>query len=113
MARIGLDGELVLNRITNPESIKSTMTSHDLLRYITDKVKNIPIKIEFFWVKGHQDDFGEVITYEDQINIQCDALAKRYRNTIKHHDDNCLPINDNNSSFVLKIDGEYQSNLCK
>ena len=49
-ARIGLDGQSVLNRITNPNSIKSSMPSYDLLRYITDKVKTSPINIEFFWV---------------------------------------------------------------
>ena len=108
-ARIGLDGHSVLNRITNPDSIKSTMPSHDLIRYITDKMKTIPIKIEFFWVKGHQDDFGEIITiYEGQINIQCDALAKQYWNSTQRHDDKYLPIKVNNSGFVLKIDGEYQ-----
>ena len=112
-ARIGLDGQSVLNRITNPNSIKSSMPSYDLLRYITDKVKTSPINIEFFWVKGHQDDFGEVITYEGHLNIQCDALAKQYWNATKRHNDNCLPTKVNSSGFVLKIDGEYQSSLDK
>ena len=36
-AIIGLDGQSVLDRITNPDSIKSTMPSHDLLRYIIER----------------------------------------------------------------------------
>ena len=112
-ARIGLDGQSVLNRIANSSSIKTTMPSYDLLRYITDKVETIPINIEFFWVKGHQDDFGEVITYEGQLNIKCDDLAKQCWNAIKRHNDNCLPTKVNRYGFVLKIDGEYQSNLSK
>ena len=52
------------------------MPSQDLLRYITNKVSKIHIDIEYFWVKGHQDDLGEEITYEGELNIQCDAVAK-------------------------------------
>jgi len=70
--------------------------------------------IVFFLVKCHQDYFGEIIIYESKLNIQCNVLARQYWNATKRHDDNCLPINKvNNSGFVLKIDGKYQSNLCK
>ena len=45
------------------------MPSQDLLRYIINKVNDIPIDIEFFWVKGHKDDYGERIKYEGELNI--------------------------------------------
>ena len=89
------------------------MPSQDLLRYITNKVSKIPIDIEFFWVKGHQDDLGEEITYEGELNIQCDALAKQYWNATKRMDDNCIPTKVNSKGFILKIDNEYQSQLRK
>ena len=46
--RVGLDGQSVIQRIKNPDSIRSTMPSQDLLRYIINKVKEIPIDIELF-----------------------------------------------------------------
>ena len=54
------------------------MPSYDVLIYIKDKLETTPINIEFFWIKGHQDDLVEVITYECHLNIQCDALEKQY-----------------------------------
>ena len=103
-ARIGIDGQAVIQRLKNPDSIRSTMPSQDLLRYITNKVSKIPIDIEFFWVKGHQDDLGEEITYEGELSIQCDALAKQYWNATKRMDDNCIPTKVNSKGFILKID---------
>ena len=66
--RVGLDGQSVIQRIKTPDSIRSTMPSQDLMWYIINKVNDIPIDMEFFWVKGHQDDYGEIITYEGELN---------------------------------------------
>ena len=46
--KIGLDGQSVIQRFKNPETIKSTMPSQDLLRYVINKVSNSSIDIEFF-----------------------------------------------------------------
>ena len=54
------------------------MPSQDLIWYIPNKGANILIDIEFFWVKCHQDDYGEIVKYEGDLNIQCDSLAKKY-----------------------------------
>ena len=46
-ARIGLDGQAVIQRLRNPDFIRSAMPSQELLRYMTNKVSKIPIDIEF------------------------------------------------------------------
>ena len=64
-------------------------------------------------MKGHQDDYGEIITYEGELIIQCDALAKQYWNATKRMEDNCIPTKVNASGFILKIENEYQTQLNK
>ena len=56
--RIGLDGENVVKRLNNPEYLKVNHQSYDLLYFILSKTDRLPFKVEFFWVKGHKDDFG-------------------------------------------------------
>ena len=57
--RIGLDGESVVKRLKQPKNIKASYRSFDLLTYATNIAENLPIEIQFFWVRGHQDDKGK------------------------------------------------------
>ena len=111
--RIGLDGENVVKRLNNPDYLKVFHQSYDLLQFILSKTARLPINVNFFWVKGHQDDLGKKITYEGELNIQCDALAKAFWNYSKGGTNNCQPRKVNTSGWTLAIEGVYQSKLDK
>ena len=109
--KIGLDGESVVKRLKDTKYLKAKYKSYDLLSFIVEKTIKLPVKIEFFWVQGHQDDKGKTITYEGNMNIQCDAMAKAFWNSTRYDQDICQDRKVNKEGWTLKINGMYQTSL--
>ena len=111
--KIGLDGESAVKKLRYPESMKVTNRSFDLLQFILLKVKKMPIKVEFFWVKGHQDDLHTKTSYEGEINIQCDSLAKAFWNRTMGESDNCCHLKVNRTGWSLSLNGIIKQTLTR
>ena len=77
---IGFDGKSAMDRLNHSDSDVSRVTDFDLLKLIRHLIDVLPIRIEWHWVEGHQDDHKpwEELDHWAQHNILMDNLAKSY-----------------------------------
>jgi len=70
--------DLLTNKNTRPND--TTNDDRDIYLAIHETAKSCgPIKFQFWHVKGHQDaDPNHQLTVEEQHNMDCDRLAKKY-----------------------------------
>ena len=75
---LGLDGEKAMTQASGNFPLFPTQRSFDLLVDIRTKLEQLPIKVHFFWVEGHQLQRHGQQSYMGEINDKCDLLAKMY-----------------------------------
>jgi hypothetical protein len=80
--RIGLDGDsgAAMKESSGAHSLNPAQPSFDLLANIRAKINWLPLKLSFFWVKGHQYERHGFISYLETLNDICDSLAKQHWN---------------------------------
>ena len=110
--RIGLDGEAVIKVLKNRTFLKPKQKSYDLFQYLQNLVDGSCISVSFFWIKGHQDELKGDITYEGELNIACDNLAKAFWNETRLRNE-FKSIKVSNLGWHLKIGDIYQTRLDK
>ena len=77
--RIWCDNKGAINRATNGgRRIRSGLSCADILRVLRTVRLDLPLDISYCHVKAHMDDYMEwgELTLENQLNCQCDFLAK-------------------------------------
>jgi hypothetical protein len=98
--QIGLDGDQAMKAAAGTWPLKVGQADYDLVKDIRAKIKELPIKITWKWIEGHQDDSEDFRHLDSwaQRNIQCDSLAKMYWN-------HCLRMNKRLPNQKLGDDG--------
>jgi hypothetical protein len=79
---IGLDGEQAMIAASEDWPLSPAHPDYNLLTDIRAKVRGLPIKINWKWIKGHQDDGPSHASLDEwaQANIYMDIMAKAYWN---------------------------------
>ena len=78
---IGLDGESVIKKLQSPKPPSPTDRHYDMLMDCRIRIRNLPIRITFRWIQGHQDSNqgkGQRLDWWACQNIRMDHLAKRH-----------------------------------
>ena len=77
---IACDGqEALLRSVVYERPVDCTFSDFDLISAIRSKIKSLPVTVRGHWVEGHQDDLHDrPLDIWAQLNIWCDALAKRH-----------------------------------
>jgi hypothetical protein len=78
--RIGCDGLSAIQQVQNFRVTQSALRKHyDLISAIKTLIRNTPVDIEFFHVKGHQDDDATAaLDRFALLNIRMDSSAKAH-----------------------------------
>ena len=89
--KIYCDCEAVIKMLwRHPDSISITTKQYDILWDITYMVRELPIQIQFCWVKGHQSKASVAVDQLARMNDLVDGLAKDYaRYCIQHPKEQC------------------------
>ena len=75
--RIYCDCEAAINMLSrSPDSITVSMLHHDLLWDINSMLRDMPCKVQFLWVKGHQSSNNIQSNQLARMNDSVDELAK-------------------------------------
>jgi hypothetical protein len=79
---IGLDGEQAMISAWEDWPLSPAQPDYDLLTDIRAKVRGLPIKVHWKWIKGHEDDGPSHDSLDEwaQANIYMDSLAKAHWN---------------------------------
>jgi hypothetical protein len=79
---IGLEGKQAMIAASEDWPLSPARPDYDLLTDIRAKVRGLPIKINWKWIKGHQDDGPSHASLDKwaQANIYMDSMAKAYWN---------------------------------
>jgi hypothetical protein len=79
---IGLDGKQAMIAASEDWPLSPARPVYDLLTDIGAKVRGLPIKIHWKWIKGHQDDGPSHASLDEwaQANVYMDSMAKAYWN---------------------------------
>ena len=113
--RIGLDGESVVLALKR-QVLSTSQDSFDILHVIKHKLTKLKIKVDLFWIKGHQDNNGKKLDdlpYDSQLNIMCDGLAKAFWRETKHRTDNFESIRISHLGCHLKCKNAFLSKVDK
>ena len=76
---IGLDGESVIKKLEHRQLPKVTDKHYDMLTDCKTRIKQLPIKIQFKYIEGHQDNKKKKkkdLDWWATTNIRMDKLAK-------------------------------------
>jgi hypothetical protein len=92
--RVGCDGLAALQQIMEYKITHTPLRKHyDLISAIRRLMRDAPIKVELFHIKGHQDDVSEAkLDRFALLNIDMDAHAKAHW-TMVHDDDDAHGMN--------------------
>jgi hypothetical protein len=77
--RIGLDNLNATEQSSVEHPLQVSNKSLDMISDIKTKIAQLPIDIEFFWIKGHALELFGLETYEEKLNRICDESAKEHR----------------------------------
>jgi len=86
-ARVGCDGDSALKEVTKADiAVSPNQRHYDLISGIRRLLREAPISIELFHVKGHQDDDPTAVLDRFALmNVEMDTAAKAH--WFRHHDD--------------------------
>jgi hypothetical protein len=80
---IGLDGDQAMKAVADTWPLDPGNPDYDLLQHVRGKIRVSPLTITFRWITSNQDKLKSVSQLDrwDQLNVECDGLAKSYWNT--------------------------------
>jgi hypothetical protein len=104
--RIGMDGDSAMKESSGSQPC------FVLLADIRAKISQLPLKLSFFWVEGHQYERHGFVSYLGTLNDICDSLAKQHCN-------DSIPLGTGTAQrfgdeqFLVSIGGSKLSQLNK
>ena len=83
---LALDGESALKQCRGTWPLSVDQNSFDILQDIRARVASLPIKVNWKWVEGHQDDHACIsnLDWWGRTNVRVDSLAKSYMRDCIH-----------------------------
>jgi hypothetical protein len=108
----GLDGDSAMKESLGAHPLNPAQPSFDLLADIRSKISRLPLKLSFFWVKGHKYKRHGFVSYLGTLNGICDSLANQHWN-------DSIPLGTRpaqrfgDEKFSVSIDGDKLSQLNK
>ena len=112
--RIGLDGDSVIKKLRSPFLPNPKASHYDLLLDCKSRIKALPIKVEFQWIEGHQDDNkGDhgLLDWWARQNINMDRAAKQHWKDTKQSTPPNLPFK--HEQWAISIQGQKLSSFDK
>lgn len=106
---VGLDGQQAINNVQRKRA-RIKYSDYDLIIFIKDQMKQLPVDVHFYWIKGHQDDLlaWHHLDFYAQMNVKADRLAKSFLiSNMQSHVPNSLSPFSTDQWYLIQQDIKY------
>ena len=110
---IALDGSSALDQASADNPLKIDQPDFDILQDIRARLHLLPIKVEWRWVEGHQDEKGKMMDWWALQNQKVDRNAKAFLQKCKQNKRQHRPVRLLHEKWALYIKGVKQSKIDK
>jgi hypothetical protein len=110
---IALDGYSALDQSAAETPLRIGQPDFDILQDIRARLHNLPIKVIWKWVEGHQDKKGKFMDWWALQNQKVDRNAKAFLKKCKQKKRPHRPVHLLYEKWALYINGVKQSKINK